>query len=78
MAPQPAPTQQLPSSFPLQTQSHVEVFVPLPEGLPAGRVRVRLTTGTISVEVDEAPVLAGRLWREIKAEESTWWVGGRH
>jgi hypothetical protein len=57
-----------------QSQSHVEVFVPLPEGLPAGRVAVRLTTSAISVCVDEAPVLAGRLYREIKAEESTWFI----
>jgi hypothetical protein len=57
-----------------QSQSHVEVFVPLPEGLPAGRVAVRLSTSAISVCVDEAPVLAGRLYREIKAEESTWFI----
>ncbi|EFN58095.1 hypothetical protein CHLNCDRAFT_142413 [Chlorella variabilis] len=57
-----------------QSQSHVEVFVPLPEGLPAGRVAVQLSTSAISVCVDEAPVLAGRLYREIKAEESTWYV----
>lgn len=57
-----------------QSQSHVEVFVPLPEGLPASRVAVRLSTASISITVDEAPVLQGRLWREIKAEESTWYV----
>ena len=57
-----------------QNQSHVEVFVPLPEGLPAGRVEVQLCTATLRVTVDDAPVLAGRLWREVKAEESTWYV----
>ena len=57
-----------------QSQSHVEVFVPLPEGLPARRVSVQLSTAAIRVEVDEAPVLRGRLYREIKAEESTWYI----
>ena len=57
-----------------QNQSHVEVFVPLPEGLPADRVVVQLRTAAINVWVDEAPVLAGRLFREIKAEESTWYI----
>lgn len=57
-----------------QSQSHVEVFVPLPAGLPARAVRVQLSTRAISILVDEAPVLVGQLWREIKAEESHWYV----
>jgi hypothetical protein len=57
-----------------QNQSHVEVFVPLPEGMPASRVAVQLSTSAIAVSVDDTPVLRGQLWREIKAEESTWYV----
>lgn len=56
-----------------QSQSHVEVFVPLPPGLPAGRVDVRLTTTSLSIIIDEAPVLCGRLYRAVKAGESTWY-----
>lgn len=57
-----------------QNQSHVELFVPLPEGLPASRVSVQLSTSRIRVLVDETPVVAGRLYREIKADESAWYV----
>lgn len=57
-----------------QSQSHVEVFVPLPVGLPARAVHVQLSTRAISIVVDEAPVLSGELWREIKAEESHWYI----
>ncbi|KAL4427969.1 hypothetical protein ABPG75_002058 [Micractinium tetrahymenae] len=57
-----------------QSQSHVEVFVPLPAGLPARAVVVQLSTKAISIVVDEAPVVAGQLWREIKAEESHWFI----
>lgn len=56
-----------------QSQSHVEVFVPLPPGLPRSRVRVTLTTTRLAIEVDEAPVLAGQLYRAVKAGESTWY-----
>lgn len=48
--------------------------MPLPAGLPARAVHVQLSTRAISVVVDEAPVLAGQLWREIKAEESHWYI----
>lgn len=57
-----------------QNQSHVEVFVPLPEGFRASKAQVQLRPGSISVVIDERPVLTGRLYREIKAEESTWFV----
>lgn len=57
-----------------QNQSHVELFVPLPDGLPTRRVSVRLGTSDISIVVDDAPVLVGRLYHEIKAEESTWFI----
>ncbi len=57
-----------------QDQSHVELFVPLPEGLPASRVSVALTTSRIRVLVDDRPVVAGQLYREIKADESAWYV----
>jgi hypothetical protein len=57
-----------------QNQSHVELFVALPEGARASTVAVALAPGSISVAVDDRPVLAGRLYREIKAEESMWFV----
>lgn len=57
-----------------QSQSHVEVFVPLPEGLPVRRCAVQLSTTSISISVNDTPVLSGRLYRAIKAEESTWYV----
>ena len=60
-----------------QTQSHVEIFVPLPEGLAAAKVGVSLGPTRICVELDERPALKGRLYREIKADESTWYVQDR-
>lgn len=57
-----------------QSQSHVEVFVPLPEGLTARRCSVQLSTSAISISVNDTRVLSGRLYRPIKAEESTWFV----
>eukprot|EP00887_Chlorella_sp_A99_P001899 scaffold18.g1899.t1 len=60
-----------------QSQSHVEVFVPLPEGVGRGKVAVALSTRQLSVEIDERPVLVGELWREVKAEESTWYMQAR-
>lgn len=57
-----------------QNQSHVEVFVPLPEGLPARRCAVQLSTTSISISVNDTRVLSGQLYRPIKAEESTWYV----
>lgn len=65
-----------------QTQSHVEVFVPVPEGAPRHAVRVAIAPRRMSVDIDERPVLAGELFREIKVDDSTWFIqasqrGGR-
>ncbi len=60
-----------------QNQSHVEIFVPLPEGLSTANVAVTLSTTRMCVELDERPALKGQLYREIKADESTWYVQDR-
>lgn len=57
-----------------QNQSQVEIFIPLPEGTAHRHLQVTLTTSTIAVTVHERPVLRGKLFREIKAEESTWYI----
>jgi hypothetical protein len=57
-----------------QSQSHVEIYVPLPEGLASRKVVVLLSTARITIEFDERPILKGSLYREIKAEESTWYI----
>ena len=60
-----------------QNQSHVEIFIPLPENLSTSKISVVLRTSHIKVELDERTVLKGDLRREIKAEESTWYVQDR-
>lgn len=60
-----------------QTQSHVEIFVPLPESLSTAKLAVTLSTTRICVELDERPALKGQLYREIKVDESTWYVQDR-
>ncbi len=57
-----------------QDQSRVEVFVPLPEGAGAAQVAVDLTVGFLSIAVDERPILSGALYREVKVEDSGWYV----
>ena len=57
-----------------QSQTHVEVFVPLPPSVGAAKVHVALTPTSLTVDVDEARVLHGALWAPVKAEESTWYV----
>lgn len=57
-----------------QNQSHVELFVPIPQGAGAAQVSVRLQPQSLSVVIDERPILVGQLYREIKAEESTWYI----
>ena len=57
-----------------QSQSHVEVFVPIPDGVPSSKAAVSLSTNRISIEFDEKPILKGTLYRAIKAEESTWYI----
>lgn len=56
-----------------QSQSHVEIFLPLPDGLSSSKVSVVLQPQYIAVEFDEKPKLKGQLYRAIKADESTWY-----
>ena len=60
-----------------QNQSHVEVFIPLLPGLPTTKVAVTITPTRLAVELDERPILKGKLYKEVKAEESTWYVQDR-
>ncbi|GAB4821293.1 hypothetical protein N2152v2_008339 [Parachlorella kessleri] len=60
-----------------QNQSHVEVFIPLPAGVPTSKVHVELTTTSLAVSVDEMPLLTGKLYQEIKRDESTWYMQAR-
>lgn len=57
-----------------QNQSHVEIFIPLPAGTTLKHINITLTTTTIHVAVQERPIIKGKLYKEIKAEESTWFV----
>ncbi|GLC36971.1 hypothetical protein PLESTB_000172800 [Pleodorina starrii] len=59
-----------------QNQSHVYVFVRVPEGTTAARLRVQLTSGSLALALglDEQPLLDGKLYGNIKAEHSTWFV----
>lgn len=58
-----------------QNQSHVEMFVALPEHVKsASKVSVTLKPNFISVEIDEKCLLKGTLYKQIKVEESTWYV----
>ncbi|KAL6777062.1 hypothetical protein ACKKBF_B20070 [Auxenochlorella protothecoides x Auxenochlorella symbiontica] len=57
-----------------QSQTHVEVFVSLPPGTSRRAVHVSLTSVSLEVSVEERPVLGGTLWREVKADESTWYI----
>jgi hypothetical protein len=60
-----------------QSQSHVEIFLPLPENITASKVSVSLKPSHLTIEFDERPMLKGALYREIKADESTWYVQDR-
>jgi len=57
-----------------QTQSHVEIFVPLPDGMSASKVSVTVSPTRLSILFDERPILKGTLYRDVKAEESTWYI----
>ena len=58
-----------------QTQTYVEVFVPLPATcVVATDVSVNLTSTFVSVRVRGEPVVEGELHSPIKAEASTWVV----
>lgn len=57
-----------------QNQSHVDVFVPLPEGTSLQHIQVDLKPATIFVSVHERTILKGALYRDIKVEESTWFI----
>ena len=56
-----------------QNQTYVEVFVPIRE---TDDVVVQLNPKSISVEIGGRPVLGlkGELYRDIKAEDSTWYM----
>jgi CS domain len=60
-----------------QSQSHVEIFLPLPENITASKVSVTIKPGHIAIEFDERPILKGQLYKEIKADESTWYIQDR-
>lgn len=57
-----------------QNQSHVEIFIPLPESCDKSKVTVSLSPSTIKVELDERPILSGKLFQNIKEDESTWYI----
>ena len=60
-----------------QNQSHVEIFLPLPENISASKITVKIKPSHIAIEFDERPMLKGQLYRDIKADESTWYVQDR-
>ncbi|KAL4532079.1 hypothetical protein Ndes2437B_g02505 [Nannochloris sp. 'desiccata'] len=57
-----------------QTQSHVEIFLPLPENITVSKISVSIKPSHLTVDFDERPMLKGKLYREIKADESTWYI----
>lgn len=58
-----------------QNQSYVEIFIPLPSHVDsASKISVELKPDHISVVIDEKPFLCGTLFRQVKAEESTWYI----
>ena len=58
-----------------QNQTYVEIYILLPDAIDsASKVGVDLKPGYISVEINERPFLKGQLCREIKAEDSTWYI----
>eukprot|EP00889_Picochlorum_renovo_P001331 jgi/Picre1/28361/NNA_003767.t1 len=61
-----------------QNQSYVEVFIPLSDYVTQEatdpKVSVDLQPKRLSVEINERSILRGILYREIKAEESTWYI----
>ena len=50
---------------------------PLLDLLTVLQVRVELTTTLLAVSVDEMPLLTGKLYQEIKRDESTWYIQAR-
>ncbi|GIL50959.1 hypothetical protein Vafri_7032 [Volvox africanus] len=60
----------------IQNQSHVYIFVRIPDRVEAGQLCVQLRPGWLSVSVgqDDQPILYGSLYGSIKAEHSTWFV----
>lgn len=58
-----------------QSQSHVEIYIPLPQTVTsAHRVLVDIKPNFLSVVIDERPFITGTLYREVKADESTWYI----
>lgn len=61
-----------------QNQSYVEVFIPLSDytfqEATDPKVAVDLQPKRLRVEINGRPILKGGLYREIKAEESTWYM----
>jgi hypothetical protein len=58
-----------------QTQSDVEIYLPLPENITtASKISVSLKPSYLAIDFDERPMLKGHLYREIKADESTWYI----
>lgn len=56
-----------------QSDSDVTVFVPVPVGTASKQVQVELSTSRVSISLrGQTPVLAGELYKPIKASDSTW------
>jgi hypothetical protein len=54
-----------------QNQTYVEIFIPVRAD---DTIDVELKPKAISVKIGGRPTLAGALYRDIKAEDSTWYV----
>lgn len=57
-----------------QDQTYVEVYFRLPRNVPASGVQVEIQRERLSVSVTGTAVLAGRLCRPVKVEESLWLI----
>jgi hypothetical protein len=58
-----------------QNQTYVEVYIPLPDDVDSvSKISVELKPDYISIDINERSFLKGSLYREIKAEDSTWYI----
>lgn len=55
-----------------QSLTSVDVFVPLPHAVKSRDVEVKISAGSLSVGLKNAPILAGALHDKIKPDDSTW------
>ena len=56
----------------MQNQSFVEAYFLLPPKATGRDIDVQITTTHLRVEYEGAPLLAGELYLEVKADDSTW------